>query len=631
MREADGVGPGVLCTAVQGILVQDQADLPRGGILLVVRQVHVDVDVAAVAGAVHGREIGPGRAAPAAGAGVGQVAAGIAGKRGAVKRIAHAIERWRRLRGCRCCRRVGRQRGVGRRGGQRWRGRWPRRGRGRRRRHGWRLRRGRRCGRRRVESDLQDGAPARADRRHQVAASDRVRRIAVQQIEQHRAIGQIGCDRYGCGLAAGAVVEDNNELFAGIPTDVAVEIAGIADQQRLQVTTAQRRMGVADADQFLEVIVHVGVGATALIRPGIGATIVRIAAAGQGHFVAVVDRWRAGQGHLQDDRQLELGLVQVEQAEQARGVMAADEVHHGVERRACEACAEVLVGAVETAGRVAVGIAARHVTETVVHHRIELVLVEVSLIQAPIAAASHLAHHQVIHVAVDRTAGVGALDVGSHLAEKAVRDVLGHVVAPTDCSLLEPELRHRLAGRALRAAALEEELAHTGVVVNQLGDGLVPVPALPAPAPRAWVGARGAGAAGREPAAIGGRAGLARTLLGRPGVGLVTRVALQVDAVHASVVEDRVQNDAQAVGRRGGHQGVELGIVAVARVDVVVVVGIVAVIRRGVENRVQIKCVHAQIIEIPGVDLVNDPLQVAAKEVYAITRRDGQIEPAGVK
>ena len=95
-------------------------------------------------------------------------------------------------------------------------------------------------------------------------------------------------------------------------------------------------------------------------------------------------------------------------------------------------------------------------------------------------------------------------------------------------------------------------------------------------------------------------------------------IAIKNRAVGRHVVEDTVQNDAHSALPGVLDQIVPVFLGPEVRVNLVVVLGIVAVVGRGIEDRVEVNRRDAERLQV--IQILVDPLQVAA-HVVSTSRR----------
>ncbi len=293
-----------------------------------------------------------------------------------------------------------------------------------------------------------------------------------------------------------------------------------------------------------------GAAVQVLLAPGVGAAVVGVRVALHAGLVPVVNAGHAGHGHLQQGRHPQAAhgkaaLVGVQAVGAAllvgEGVLVGRAAQHGQHALAVVAAQQVQAG-VEGLRRVVlvqglhgVGVvlrggllgqeAQRGDAERVVHGPVQLLALQV-LAQLAVA---HLVGGVLPHLANEQ--GVRLLGQGGLLdgGNEVVRQLVRNVQAPAAGTQAQP-----LAHHAVLAA---NELAVGGVVLVHVGQvvhappALVLVPVL-----------------GRElvPAAIRRIVALVGALL------RVVAVAVEVAGVAPRVVEDAVQNDANAQLRRGG-------------------------------------------------------------------------------
>ena len=95
----------------------------------------------------------------------------------------------------------------------------------------------------------------------------------------------------------------------------------------------------------------------------------------------------------------------------------------------------------------------------------------------------------------------------------------------------------------------------------------------------------------------------------------VAVVAVEVHAVRRGVIEHAVENDLHAAAVQFRRQRGEGRVAAERRIDVQIVVGVVAVIGAGREDRVHVDGVDAERLDV--IEFVLHALQIAAVELIA--------------
>jgi len=289
--------------------------------------------------------------------------------------------------------------------------------------------------------------------------------------------------------------------------------------------------------------------------PGDGVAAGRLVAAGQAQLVAVVDARRAGQRHLAQRRQPERTGVFPGHGQEARRVVAAQQIKLGlhdlpvVERdRFLDLAGEafrvqrhdLIRPVMQAAERLPPEVADGRAGEQVVHHRVELV-------------AGQPAPGREPDLADDVRLRVGGLDPSPELPpELVVVDLLRHVQPPAVRAEAHPVLRHT-----------PDKLAHGGRPGVELGQGgQVP--------PGRVIGLADAVGFDREvvegePVQVGG---MLPALQGH----------VELEEAATGVVEHAVNHDADAARVGGVQQGAERLIPAQQRIDMTVIMGVVAVV-----------------------------------------------------
>ena len=129
-------------------------------------------------------------------------------------------------------------------------------------------------------------------------------------------------------MAAFAGVEGDEGKLAGVLALVDDDlVGGVADGE---IAPAQGRDGVAEGDELADEGAQVMVPGGRVV-PGERAPAVGVVAAGEADFVAVVEGGRAGDGHLAQEHEADQAGIAVYQGEQARGVVAAEHGHLGLD------------------------------------------------------------------------------------------------------------------------------------------------------------------------------------------------------------------------------------------------------------------------------------------------------------
>ncbi len=222
--------------------------------------------------------------------------------------------------------------------------------------------------------------------------------------------------------------------------------------------------------------------------------------------------------------------------------------------------------------------------------------------------------------------------VGRRARQTAVH-IAAHVEAPAAGALVGPVGAHRVEPVA------PDQGAHRRRVGLQLGQRAIAIPGLVGvsaavtrgPTGHAigrvadvWI-ARAARLTGRradvgnvEPTGVGATGRLARAAVG------VTGVVVEIGAVRRRVVEDAVQDELEAMRVGGRGQGLEIRQGPEIGVNLQVIGGVVLVIGRRLEDRVEVQDADAQVVEITGVDLLRDAGQIAAVDVVAVVLAAGR-------
>ena len=287
--------------------------------------------------------------------------------------------------------------------------------------------------------------------------------------------------------------------------------------------------------------------------------------------------------------------------------MGGQGVHQHVEHRLGVVLEDGEQGGVEAVAVAVADVGDDRVAEGVVHDRVELPAEEI----APADAVGDLGGGVLPHLADDGGVGVGALDAGGDPVEKLVGQFVRHVEPPARDAVRKPFAQHPVFAA--------DELAVGGVALVQVGQLLEPPPALVA------VGVVGE----LIPAPVG-----ALGVVVGPAVP-VAALFVEVDAVRAGVVEDAVEDDADAERLRAGAQLPEVLLGAEQRVDPEEIRGVVAVVGVRLEDGVQVDRAHPHAFEVG--QLLGDAPQVAAEVVgvghLAVTVGQvfGQLVPVAVE
>ncbi len=409
-------------------------------------------------------------------------------------------------------------------------------------------------------------------------------------------VGRAPVDDHGCGLARLLVL-------ARVGEHVVVQREGADAAAHHDGKRAADRGGVLD--HGLEVRVARVLGARQ------GAAVARVGEALEAVLVAVVDRRHAREGHLHEGGEpvaalgeveltggeavgaallLGQGVVErgaAEHRDDARAVVAADEVEGAVQGLGGVVLAEGLDGLSDVVGRVPAHEQVEHdVAERVVHGRVELgaeqVAAELAVADLVGGVFPDLADHEAVGALGERR----LLDLLDHV----VRELVGYVEPPAAGTGAQPVADY--------AALAEQALLHElGVLVE---GGHV------ADAPPAVVGAVLVEAVGVAP-------GRVLALVGAHA--RVVAVFVEVARVVTRVVEDAVEDDRDAELLGGGAQALEVLLGAEDRVDLEVVAGVVAVAALGLEDRVKVDRGESELMQARKVVL--NALERAAVEVPA--------------
>ena len=203
----------------------------------------------------------------------------------------------------------------------------------------------------------------------------------------------------------------------------------------------------------------------------------------------------------------------------------------------------------------------------------------------------------------DRRIGLRGLHRGSEPLPEARRKrrVRHRVDAPAAGAEGQPVARHGV-GRPV------DERLHGGLLFVENGQRGDRVPARVVHRVRTgWAGTGPVrGRREDEPGAVRG----ADALAGPRCLGL-TRIAVEIWAVRADVIEDPVEDDVHSECGRVAHQPLEVCLRAEARVDLVVVARVVAVVGGRREDRVQIEDRHSEAVQV-------GQLRANAREIAAV-------------
>ena len=110
-------------------------------------------------------------------------------------------------------------------------------------------------------------------------------------------------------------------------------------------------------------------------------------------------------------------------------------------------------------------------------------------------------------------------------------------------------------------------------------------------------------------------------------VGPVLEDVVEGEEAPPDVVEDAVEDHAHPAGVGRVEELAEGGVAAEERVDPVVVPGVVAVVRGGGEDRVEVEGVHAEVLQV--VELLGDAEEVAPLEAVGGRRGVPGLEVRG--
>src|SRR5262249_29489752 len=113
-----------------------------------------------------------------------------------------------------------------------------------------------------------------------------------------------------------------------------------------------------------------------------------------------------------------------------------------------------------------------------------------------------------------------------------------------------------------------------------------------------------------EPAAVGRAGAFAGADRG------VVVIAIEERAVRRQMVEDAIENDVDPASVGVGHQLLEVPVAAEVAADRKIIAGVVAVVRAGLKDRIEIDDRDADTLQV--VQLVVDSLQIAAEVVAAL-------------
>ena len=394
-------------------------------------------------------------------------------------------------------------------------------------------------------------------------------------------------------------------------------------------------------------------GDAGLVQPGVRLAVVGVilpravgsvvcGRADQADLVAVVDGRRAGQGELQDGHAAQalegvvpvvvgisverlvvlIGTV-VEHEEGAAGIMAAQQVHHGVEGFGRVALHQVEQALVELRGhqrlddaraaaRVVVVVNERLVAPEAQHGRAELVVhrgVPLIAQQPGGGVAPFLAddvafrvggahgHAEAFPIVIVGVGGCAGVNIPAHIQAPAI-GVPGF---------------HPVHGDWV-ARARPDEVAHFLVGRIQLGQAVEAKPACVGSAAGCAVAADAGAGAGWHvgevvPVAVFTVLALASAYRS------VIAIAVEVDAVRRGVVEDAIQHDVHAASVGFLDKQLEQRQVAKVIVNDAVIGSIVLVVGWRLKDRVEVDGSDAQVFEV--IQLVQHTLQVAAVEVLA--------------
>ena len=217
--------------------------------------------------------------------------------------------------------------------------------------------------------------------------------------------------------------------------------------------------GNGPAEEGQQVVVPAG------LVPGESAAAVRIAPSLHADLVAVVDAGRAGEGHLEQRGQLQRGLVPLHQRQEARHVVAAEEIElrqchlpvvegqhkiYGIGELDCAQWLQLVAsGTLSGVQALSAEEAQAGAVEDVVHHRVELIPLQPALGIEP-----YLAHDVCLWVSRFHHAA-------ELLPELIVVYLLGHVQAPAVCAELDPVSGH-VENEAAHGRRFDVELGQRG-------------------------------------------------------------------------------------------------------------------------------------------------------------------------
>ncbi len=365
-----------------------------------------------------------------------------------------------------------------------------------------------------------------------------------------------------------------------------------------ELAQAQGGVSVAQIDGLFVIIEKFQV--PAFFIPGetlAGGFGVILLTAAQPDLVTVVDAGSAGVSHLEQDGELEGGLVATHQRDEAGHIVAVQEVELG-QGDFMRVQVEQAVGSLhkppgvqhfgvwqahEALGHLpgdapAPEKAQAQLGELVVHHRVELVPLEPAL-----GLPGDLANQVCF--------GVGGLHhLAELLPEGVVVDLERDVQPPAVDPLVDPV-----------ASDLHDKTADLGVAGVELGQGRQVVPAV-------IRGVACVGAQGKVPHI---------PPVHIWGSGAQFQQVVELEETAAGVVEDTIQHDAHPPPVGLIQQGVERPVSAQDGIDPVIVVGVIAVVGGGLEDGVKVDGGEPEVLEI--VEALGYAEQVAAFE--AIDRR----------
>jgi len=498
-----------------------------------------------------------------------------------------------------------------------------------------------------------------------------------EYVGEHGAGGQVAAQIVGESVGSGVAVEDDDGGIgiggrSGVNqlAPVGVDQVGVVHQQGVKGAGAQGGVVVAGGGEQDVVIadgILPGLGSEVVVegfvadqvQPGEGLAVVGVVfpfAAGvdggthQADFIPIVNGGGAGQGELQDggaaqahdgvapvviglevDTGVILSGAAVEHEEGAVGIVAVEQVQHGVQGFSGVALLKVKQALVELRGGELVdgaGAAASVViiigkgalapetehggAELVVHDGIPLVADEPGGAVAPFFA------HDVAF-------GVGAMDGGAELVPIQVGGIVGgagvnvgaHVQAPAISAGVVFIFPYPIHGDGIARAGIDQG-AYGGFGRIELGQAVVPPPALVigtvGDARAADAGTRARGDIGEViPVAVGAGVAFAGAIRG------IAMVTVEVEAVGRCVVEDAIQDDPDPTVIGSLNEAFEQGQVAEVVVDDAVIRSIVLVVGGRFEDGVEVDGGNAQLFDV--IQLIQDALQVAAVEVLAVGAR----------